>query len=48
MIGQPIHYNVWVVLYRARRSGERLTHIEGTTPFVESEGKVFVGSFVAP
>jgi hypothetical protein len=47
-IGQPIHYDVWVVLYRARRSGERLTQIEGTTPHVESEGKVFVGSFVAP
>ena len=46
--GKSRTYDVRVGLFRARRSGERLKSISGPGAEKQDDGRVLVGSFVAP
>jgi hypothetical protein len=46
--GSPSTYTVHAGLFLARRSGDRLKDISGPGSLNEDDGRVFVGSFVAP
>ncbi len=46
--GKPMTYDVRAGLFLARRTGERLKSIRGPGAETQDDGRIFVGSFVAP